>query len=400
MKVLHLIASVDPAGGGPIEGLSCIAQFDRDLGVTREIASLDPADAPWVPACPLPVHPLGGPAADPGRTWASPQALRRYRFSHRYVRWLDANHHRYDALVVEGLWNFTTAGFAASKALHSRPYVAFTHGMLDPWFRRTYPIKHLAKQAVWLMSEGRVLGRAGRVLFTSALEQSAAEGAFWPYRLRGQVVAYGTATPPPPTSAQAAAFQAAAPDLGDRPYLLYLGRLHEKKGIDLLISAFAQVAPREMHLVVAGSGRPDYTAALKAQAAALGLTGRIHFVGPLFGDAKWGAFRGAQAFALPSHQENLGIAVLEAMACGRPVLVSDKVNIWPEIQAAGCGFVDDDSVEGTSRTLTRFFASDAPARHRMGEAGLRLFASRFGADRAARELDAILREVVVAGPSR
>lgn len=400
MKVLHLIASVDPAGGGPIEGLSRIAQFDRDLGVTREIASLDPANAPWVPACPLPVHPLGGPAADPGRAWASRQALRRYRFSPRYVRWLDANNHRYDALVVEGLWNFTTAGFAASKALHSRPYVAFTHGMLDPWFRRTYPIKHLAKQAVWLMSEGRVLGRAGRVLFTSALEQSAAEGAFWPYRLRGQVVAYGTADPPPQTPAQSAAFHAVAPALGDKPYLLYLGRLHEKKGIDLLISAFAAVAPQGLHLVVAGSGSPDYTAALKAQASALGAADRIHFTGPLFADAKWGAFRGAEAFTLPSHQENLGIAVLEAMACGLPVLISDKVNIWPEIAAAGCGLVDEDTTDGTRRTLTRFLHSDPPTRRAMVETGRRLFAARFSADRAARELDAILREVVAAGPSR
>jgi len=400
MKILHLIASVDPASGGPIEGLLRIAQSDPDLGITREIASLDPDDAPWLPTCPLPVHALGRPAAEPGRTWASPQALRRYRFSPRYVRWLDANHHRYDALVVEGLWNFTTAGFAASRALRARPYVAFTHGMLDPWFRRTYPVKHLAKQAVWLMSDGRVLGRAGRVLFTSALEQAAAEGAFWPYRLNAQVVAYGTAAPPPPTPAQAAAFHAARPALGDKPYLLYLGRLHEKKGIDLLVSAFAGVAPQDLHLVVAGSGSPDYAAALKAQASALGASDRIHFIGPLFGDAKWGAFHGAAAFVLPSHQENLGIAVLEAMACGVPVLISDKVNIWPEVQAAGCGLVDEDTADGTRRTLTCFLDSDSPARRAMGEAGRRLFAARFSAGRAARELDAILREVVATGPSR
>jgi glycosyltransferase involved in cell wall biosynthesis len=400
MKVLHLIASVDPACGGPIEGLLRIAQSDRDLGVAREIASLDPEDAPWLAHCPLVVHALGGPPADPGRSWTSTQALRRYRFSPRYVRWLNANHQRYDALVVEGLWNFTTAGFATSRALHARPYVAFAHGMLDPWFRRTYPIKHLAKQAVWLMSDGRVLGRAGRVLFTSALEQAAAEGAFWPYRLRGQVVSYGTAAPPPPTTAQTAAFHSAAPSLSARLYLLCLGRLHEKKGIDLLISAFAAVAPQDLHLVVAGSGSPAYTASLEAQAAALGIAPRIHFTGPLFGDAKWGAFRGAEAFVLPSHQENLGIAVLEAMACGLPVLISDKVNIWPEIQAAGCGLVDEDTVDGTSRMLTRLLERDPAARRAMGEAGRLLFADRFGAVRAARDLDTVLREVVAAGPSR
>ena len=400
MRVLHLIASVDPAGGGPVEGILRLAQSDTELGVTREIASLDPADSPWLAAMPLPVHALGGPPADPRQTWLSLRPLRRYRWSPRYVRWLDANCHRYDALVVEGLWNFTTAGFAASRALRQMPYVAYTHGMLDPWFRRTYPAKHLAKQLVWLLSDGRVLGRAGRVLFTSELERSAARDAFWPYRMRSEVVAYGTSPPPPPTSAQAAAFRAAVPALGNNRYLLYLGRLHEKKGADLLIDAYASLGGCGVHLVIAGAGRPDYAAALRTQAEALGIADRVHFPGALFGDAKWGAFRGAEAFALFSHQENLGIAVVEAMACGIPVLISDKVNIWREVSVAGSGLVASDSQTGARGALEHFLALGASERLRMGEAGRRVFDARFRADRAARHLDAILRDVVAAGPSR
>lgn len=401
MRVLHLIASVNPAGGGPIEGILRLAESDRDLGITREIASLDAQTDPWLATIPLPVHALGGPPASDGR-WPGPLPWRRYRWSLRYVRWLNQNWPTYDAFVVDGLWNFTTAGLAASRALNARPFVAFPHGMLDPWFRRTYPIKHLTKQLVWLLADGRVLRQAGAVLFTSQMEEDMARNAFLPYRLRSRVVTYGTAPPPPPTPAQHAAFRAAVPRLGDRGYLLFLGRLHEKKGCDLLIAAFAQAAEQhpELDLVVAGPDRSGYLATLQALAKTLGIASRVHFPGLLLGDAKWGALHGANAFVLPSHQENLGIAVVEAMACGLPVVISDKVAIWREVAAGGCGLVDSDTVEGTARALTRLLALPDDKKRQMGEAGRRLFDVRFRADGAARELDAILRELVAGRPSR
>jgi len=94
-------------------------------------------------------------------------------------------------------------------------------------------------------------------------------------------------------------------------------------------------------------------------------------------DAKWGAFAACEAFILPSHQENFGIAVAEALACGRPVLISDQVNIAPEIAGDGAGLVEPDTLEGTIRLLERWLSLDAEQRESMQEQALITFATRY-----------------------
>jgi glycosyltransferase involved in cell wall biosynthesis len=151
-------------------------------------------------------------------------------------------------------------------------------------------------------------------------------------------------------------FEAACPAVRGKSFILFLGRLHEKKGCDLLIEAFAQSASSypETHLVMAGPGDRGYQAMLGSLAARSGVGARVHFPGMLQGDAKWGAFYAAEVFSLPSHQENFGVAVAEALACGTPVLISNKVNIWREIADEEAGFVDEDTVDGASRLLRQW----------------------------------------------
>jgi glycosyltransferase involved in cell wall biosynthesis len=108
-----------------------------------------------------------------------------------------------------------------------------------------------------------------------------------------------------------------------------------------------------------------------------GVSDRVHWVGMLLGDAKWGAFAACDAFILPSHQENFGIAVAEALACGRPVLISDQINIAPEIAADGCGLVEPDTVAGTIRLLERWLALSLEHRKQMGDQALATFAIRY-----------------------
>jgi glycosyltransferase involved in cell wall biosynthesis len=303
----------------------------------------------------------------------------RYRYSPALIPWLRANVSKYDTVIVNGLWNYAT--WAAARVLPglNTPYFVFTHGMLDPWFRRAYPFKHLLKQAFWIVCEGRLMASADAVWFTTEEEMLLAQGQFAGYHYNGEVIGYGTSPPPPPSDEQTAAFLLAAPGVSGRPYLLFLSRIHRKKGCDLLIEAFSrlrEVTPA-LHLVIAGPSTGDLLPKLKALAAKRGVADRIHWPGMLQGDAKWGAFYGAEAFILPSHQENFGIVVAEALACGKPVLITNKVNIWREVESWGAGIVQPDTLGGTMALLAKWVSLSDRAKTEMGRAASGLFMHSF-----------------------
>jgi glycosyltransferase involved in cell wall biosynthesis len=345
LRILHCIPSVNPASGGPIEGLKQLARAHQSQGHTVEVVSLDAPDDPWVQTCPVECHTTG------------PSSIWNYRYSPRLIPWLKANAHRYDAIFVDGIWQFHA--YACWKALHGQsvPYFVFTHGMLDPWFKRTYPLKHLKKWLFWPWSEYRLLRDATAVLFTCEQERLLARRSFWLYQCREKIVGYGTLRPPQGLTQQLAAFTENFPGLANTRNLLFLGRVHEKKGPDLLFEALARLRTRrpsclsDVRLLMAGPADHAYGQDMQALCKRLQLDDITVWAGMVQGDLKWGAFRGAEAFILPSHQENFGIAVAEALACGVPVLISNQVNIWREIEQAGAGLVEEDTVEGTERLI-------------------------------------------------
>jgi glycosyltransferase involved in cell wall biosynthesis len=177
------------------------------------------------------------------------------------------------------------------------------------------------------------------------------------------------------------------PGLRGKRIVLFLGRVHAKKGCDLLIDAFASIATDspDIDLVMAGpdAGMRDM---LQVRLAGTGITNRVHWPGLVTGDAKWGAFYASDAFVLPSHQENFGIAVAEALGCSRPVLISDQVNIWPEIEADGAGLVAPDTLDGTRKLLERWLALDEPQRQIMRQRARACFETRYNLDQNVTEL--------------
>jgi glycosyltransferase involved in cell wall biosynthesis len=265
----------------------------------------------------------------------------------------------------------------------------FTHGMLDPWFKRTYPLKHLKKWLYWPWGDYRVLRDATAVMFTCEEERRLARQSFWLYRCDECVVNYGTAGPTGDAGAQRKLFIDRFPQLAGKRCLLFLGRVHVKKGPDLLLHAFAHALrerPEEMaglQIVMAGPNEHAYGRKMAALAGKLGLADRVTWTGMLSGDLKWGAFYAADAFILPSHQENFGIAVAEAMACGVPVLISNQVNIWREIQLHRGGLIETDDLEGTRRLIERWAGLPAAERAAMRERAKGCFQERFNIERAA-----------------
>ncbi len=359
MRILHIVGSIDPAAGGPTEAIRMLIEH-APPGYTAELATLDDPAAPFLRDLPFPVHAFGGAR----KRWYSP----------RLLPWLQVNRNRFDGVVVHGLWEYT--GLAAFRAFAGRlPYLVFVHGMLDPYFKREFPNKHRKKWLYWLAAEYWVLRAAHRVLFTTGLERDLAAKSFWLQRWRSMVVPLGTEPPPAPRHVLLRAFAERCPEVAGKRFILFLGRIHPKKGCDLLLRAFAEVAPAhpDLHLLIAGPDPGDWQQSLRADLARTGVADRIHWPGMLRGDAKWGAFAACEAFVLPSHQENFGIAAVEALASAKPVLLAEPVNIAPDLDRAGCALVEPDTVDGTRRLLARWLALPVAEKIAMGERALHTF---------------------------
>ena len=206
----------------------------------------------------------------------------------------------------------------------------------------------------------------------------------------------GTGDIPQPSQAQRAAFQAVLPGIGNRPYLLFLSRIHRKKGCDLLIEAFARVARDfpEHDLVMAGPDQMGWQPELMDLARERGIAERIHWPGMLTGDAKWGAFQDCAAFVLPSHQENFGIAVAEALAAAKPVITTTKVNIWREIDTDSAGIIGENTAPSTEASLRRLLALGLEERAAMGARARACFECHFEISASASALAETIRELM------
>jgi len=376
-----VIRSVDPLGGGPIEGIKQIGKINEDRGDIVEVASLDVPCADFLKDFPFPVHPLG-------------PALGKYGFSRRYVPWLRENVAKYDIVIINGIWQYCS--FGVWRALRRSPvrYVLLTHGMLDPWFKRAYPLKHLKKLLYWPWGEYRVLRDAAAVLFTCEEERLLARRSFWLYSANEKVIGFGTASPPEDQEGQEREFFDRFPVLRNKRLLLFMGRIHPKKGCDIALRAFAEILAGDpsWHFVFAGPDQTGWQSSLELLAEKLQIGTKVTWAGMLRGTLKWGAIRAAEILFLPSHQENFGVVVAEAMSCSVPVLISDKVNIWREIQDDGAGLVAPDDQAGASSLLSSWINLADTEKFQMRKCARKSFEKRFDVGQTSAALHTVLQQ--------
>ncbi|MEZ5415262.1 MAG: glycosyltransferase, partial [Opitutaceae bacterium] len=212
LRILRVVHTLRREAGGPSESVLRSSAALSALGHAIEIATADASGTTPPANTDFRFHPLGGFDGD------------------TFKSWLKQAHARFDTVIVQGLWQ---AGWAVRQTLAgtNTPYLVFPHGMLDPWIARTYPLKHFKKQLYWWWREGRVLRDAAAVCFTCEEERRLAQKTFIPYSAHERVVAYGTAAPTANLDTLRAAFMARFPALSTRRFVLFLGRIHEKKGV-------------------------------------------------------------------------------------------------------------------------------------------------------------------------
>ena len=377
MRVLHVIPSVSERSGGPATAIIPMCRALMREGVEVFLVTTD-AGVP---------EKRNGDAFEykgvPARLFPS-QLGESFKYSRPMASWLTTNIRNFDLAHIHAVFNYSSMAAARACRDAGVPYVIRPLGTLDPW---SMTQKSLRKRLFWQVSGKAMLQRAAFVHYTSDAEKLSTEGRMG--LNQGKVIALGIETSTA-TNNLADHF----PELAHDPYVLVLSRLHPKKGLDVLIDAFQSLETQHWRLVIAGDGPSEYVSRLKSKAKG----DRILFTGWLEGERKEAVLGGASLLVLPSHQENFGLCVMEALAHSVPVLVSPNVNLATEIAAHNAGWIATIDKDALAAKLAEALR-DKEELSRRGRAGRQL-SQKYSWENAARSLVTFYREVLTTKAQR
>lgn len=344
LTVLHVIPTMNPTFGGPVSGLMNLSIHYKKAKIELKIIAWDDQKKLINSEAYESIIP-GGPS------------LFKYGISLNGPKILNREIPKADLIIINGIWKFSNLIVFYLCRKYKKPYIVYSHGMLNSW-TGSGKLKSIKKKIYWYLSERYTLARSEGIVFTTHEEKEEAYLAYsiknninyfvWPYKI----------APPPKNNGDKYSnlFFEKFSHLRKKRIILFLGRIDEKKGCNDLIIAFSKLKENfDIHLLMAGPYEFAYKNQLENMAISLGISEKITWSGMINGDLKWGAFYSAEVFSLPSHQENFGVAVVESLSCGLPVLLSDKVNINKQILGQNAGFSAVDNYDGAYKNLEKWF---------------------------------------------
>ena len=328
-----------------------------------------------------------------------------FKYSRPLQTWLDENVRSFDVVHIHAVFNHSSIAAARSCRKYLVPYVVRPLGTLDPWSLKQ---KSVRKSLFWNLAAKRMMADAATIHYTAQAEFDRVKDSLG--LTHGSVVPLGIGSSDSVLGPQASS-PARAPntDCDSRghartpavpastsPYVLFLSRLHPKKGLDILIKAFFELHKSQLFsewcLVIAGDGDAAYVNSLKRLVSINAADDFVRFIGWVRRDEKVDVLRKASLLVLPSRQENFGLCVMEALAEGVPVVVSRDVNLAKDIADAGAGWISTIDVVGLENTLSEAMANNEQRLNR-GVAG-KVFSQNFSWESIAEKLENMYLSIV------
>ena len=371
LRVLHVIPALGPRHGGPSAAVLEMTRALREAGVECEIACTRynagiRYESPWPDGEPDWVHVFDS------------ELLAAFAYSRAMARWFEREITRFDVVHIHSVLRYSTVAAARYAAVAGVPYVVRPAGALSDFSMRHRRLRKLLYLAA---IERRLLANAAGFHVTTDVEANSR--ALRAFHRPIFVIPHGVSSRP--------ALHLGSPS---RQTMLFLARLDRKKGLELMLSAIAEIAPRYRNLrcIIAGSGTKSYEARLRNIVQRMGLGECVRFAGFVVGDAKQALFDRSDIFVLPSADENFGLAAAEAMAAGMAVVLTRQVGISEAVAAAKAGLV----IERDRASLATAMAAlldDAKLARQCGRNARRLMNEQYAWDVVTRKLIAMYQQV-------
>ncbi len=301
---------------------------------------------------------------------------------------------QFDIALIRSCWTYWGIGAGKECRRAGLPYLAYPEGSLSPWGLGYFGAWKNWPKAVWWHLLGERSYFQGSKAIVALNKHEYQEIRAWGLRNRIEVIPNGVNMAEFDTYMNRTELENTWGKLKNRRWLLFLGRLHPIKGLDLLLPAFARLARQypDYLLVIAGPDENGYARHLTKLAADLDIAEHVLFLGPAYGTAKIGLLREAELFLLTSYTEGFPMALLEAMGCGTPALITQGCHV-PEVAEAEAGLVVEADVDRIARSL-RELLNDAGARRIMGDKARRLVESHFTWDQIARQTAELCHDII------